>query len=90
MDIRKRSNMRFNFKQNEKLQGEIGKHNNIVKVLHKFEVNHGSLKINQRKRVMGEVLNDMIFGVKSTLISMDQNDNNIFFFNKMKKYLTTK
>ena len=82
MDIRKRSNMRFNFKQNEKLQGEIGKHNNpydIVKVLRKFEVNYGSLKINQNKRVMGEVLNDMIFGVKSTLISMDQNDNNIFY-----------
>jgi len=82
MDIRKRSNERNNFNRYEKLQGVIGKHNcpyDIAKVLKKFEVNHGALTIDKRKRIMGEVLNDMIFEVKSSLISMDENDQNIFY-----------
>ncbi len=82
IDIKKRSELRKNFKNFEKYQAVIGKDNNpfdIMKVIRKFEVIHGPLTLNKKTRIMGEELTEMISGVKSNVIQINLNDTNVFY-----------
>lgn len=81
MKFENRPKFRKNFEKFQKFQTTLGKHNtpfDLMKSLKKFEYNYGPLKIKNKDRILGEELNEMILGVKNTLIWMDIYDKDQF------------